>query len=750
MVLVMARSAAVGLSLLLSAFCSLVHAQVCADYTLRSHFVNSTPLANPRFNAIEVVGARAYAVATVEYYGLGSYFHIFDVTDPIVLNPMSNLSNRTGGSDLEVRGDLVYIVGEGKLIIVNVSDEMNPVEVGVLSLGDVSHSLSLVGEMAFIALLNSGQLAVVDVQVPATPVKVGSLVLGAPANCVLAIENHAYVGLSNGLSVVEVSDPANPVLLGNYPPGPIKGLAREGNYLIAGFSEAYRKLSVIDISDPDSPLQIGKFQGSHEYRGVAVAGTTAFAAASDGQYTWVDIFDISDPTQPIFAMTTNVRGGRYPGSLGVGDGVVYSANDQTADGCVEVLALKQHEFTEQTPSSSITTSGALKAMRVHGNLAYLASSTFPGPGRALALYDVSDPSQPLLVGSGLSPGAAPGAVDGDGSSAFIVGYQLLESFDISAPPTFSVVESLPVPNLNPSAMQLSGSYVHVVDLFSGLHVFDVSDPVHMVEVGQHQTAGGAYRDLYVENGYAYLARDDKLEIVDVTVPTNPSLVYAVPYAVSRVLVTAGRAYTQYYSWVGILDVSNPTAPVLLGEQELPAWCQNIAIDGDLLYASSVLEGVSLVDITDPVDMEIVGMFSPPPNPITNSIHVASNSLITFCKNCEGNPPVALVFPRPCGLVSAIDQTPGASTVTIEAFPNPFNPDVEIRLQVPKAGRVSVSVFDVSGRRVAGIHDGHLVAGEHRFRWTGSNDHGEAAASGTYFVRVDAGSRAQTTKVTLLK
>ncbi|HMB68139.1 MAG TPA: FG-GAP-like repeat-containing protein [bacterium] len=83
-------------------------------------------------------------------------------------------------------------------------------------------------------------------------------------------------------------------------------------------------------------------------------------------------------------------------------------------------------------------------------------------------------------------------------------------------------------------------------------------------------------------------------------------------------------------------------------------------------------------------------------------------------------------------------------------PNPFRESVAVRFDLARAGRASVGVFDVRGRRVAGLAAGPLPAGSHRVFWDGRGDGGEPVAAGVYFVRLDAAGAVWTRKVLRLR
>ena len=91
-----------------------------------------------------------------------------------------------------------------------------------------------------------------------------------------------------------------------------------------------------------------------------------------------------------------------------------------------------------------------------------------------------------------------------------------------------------------------------------------------------------------------------------------------------------------------------------------------------------------------------------------------------------------------------------ATTTLEAAPNPFNPVTEIRFELPRAGRVSLEVIDVRGRRVRRLADGHHAAGPHSIRWTGRDERGRALASGVYWLRLRSADGTTSRAVTLVQ
>jgi choice-of-anchor B domain-containing protein len=89
--------------------------------------------------------------------------------------------------------------------------------------------------------------------------------------------------------------------------------------------------------------------------------------------------------------------------------------------------------------------------------------------------------------------------------------------------------------------------------------------------------------------------------------------------------------------------------------------------------------------------------------------------------------------------------PGAF-VLAPPFPNPFTDAATLALIVAEPQRVRIEMYDAAGRRVAGIHDGPLEAGtEYRFRIDASG-----LSGGTYFVRVVGERFGETKELTLVR
>ncbi len=83
------------------------------------------------------------------------------------------------------------------------------------------------------------------------------------------------------------------------------------------------------------------------------------------------------------------------------------------------------------------------------------------------------------------------------------------------------------------------------------------------------------------------------------------------------------------------------------------------------------------------------------------------------------------------MLSDVPENPGIGVTLRQNYPNPFNPRTRIDFSLERSGPVTISVFDLAGRRIADLQQGELAAGEHHVIWEGKTDDGRPVAAGQY-------------------
>ena len=84
-------------------------------------------------------------------------------------------------------------------------------------------------------------------------------------------------------------------------------------------------------------------------------------------------------------------------------------------------------------------------------------------------------------------------------------------------------------------------------------------------------------------------------------------------------------------------------------------------------------------------------------------------------------------------------------VVFQNYPNPFNSYTTIKLQILKPMVISLSIYDLNGRKVATLIDNQLLFGSKEIIW-----HAENYSSGIYFYRIEADGSSEAKKCMLIK
>jgi len=192
-----------------------------------------------------------------------------------------------------------------------------------------------------------------------------------------------------------------------------------------------------------------------------------------------------------------------------------------------------------------------------------------------------------------------------------------------------IVANLPLPGWA-SDVAISGDLAYVACQDGGLQIVDISNPVSPTLIGSLVTGTKVARvkpfDHYVlmsENGLT-------LDVVDVQNPSNPVVVGSIklPGSIQEIAVKDGYAYVADYSnWLTppprspgglrVVDVSDPTNPRLVARSESPEGLRTGLISGDYFFAVSN-KRIGIVDISTPTVPSIVGQWEPSDPPIWNA------------------------------------------------------------------------------------------------------------------------------------
>lgn len=80
-----------------------------------------------------------------------------------------------------------------------------------------------------------------------------------------------------------------------------------------------------------------------------------------------------------------------------------------------------------------------------------------------------------------------------------------------------------------------------------------------------------------------------------------------------------------------------------------------------------------------------------------------------------------------------------SQTTVKAYPNPANEQVNIEYELTREARVTLGIYDLSGRLLASLSEGNVPSGKHIVSWNGTDGSGRSIESGMYVFRLVAGN-----------
>ncbi len=299
--------------------------------------------------------------------------------------------------------------------------------------------------------------------------------------------------------------------------------------------------------------------------------------------------------------------------------------------------------------------------------------------------------------------------------------------------------------------------------YPGLRMYDIT-ATPTAPTLLHESGGEGHDSMPkgTDRLYDFHGRDDTV-IWDVTDPANavvlgviddPRIIYNHSGDVTadgRYLYICDELSTGVNADISIWNIENPQIPFRVGEiRDNNATVHNFYVVGDLGYAAYYSAGFRVYDLTDPDTPVLVGQYDTTKRTgegfigaIGAYVYLPSGNI--FVCDVENGLFAFTVTP------AIASNTPEESDFVLsQNIPNPFNPSTRIPFEVTRAGRVSLSIYDVAGRRVRRVLDREFAAGAHAAEWDGHDDAGLSVASGVYFYRMQSGARTETRRMVLLK
>ncbi len=458
---------------------------------------------------------------------------------------------------------------------------------------------------------------------------------GGEIGCVATQDHTVYLGIGPRLVALDVTDPAQPRLLGEMMPGTarITLLAVAGAY--ACVADVEGRVHVVAIGDAARLQRVASFAAPSPLHELALAGGRLYLASYAGVY----IYDLRDPTHPPQVAFYDTPG--QAERLLVSDGLAF----------VTVGAYSGYPF-RGLHIVSVAEPGAPREVAVYGrepgdggwstvaaglkgHYAYVTAG-----GGELRVLDVADPAHPVEVGTYPTGGQAfPLAATETRLTLAVDDGVLL--FDVSDAARPRQVARLRLPSAGwlaaaagdlaytverrPAGHEVgSGSYL------SMLHIVDLAGARGPTETGRFDavspmgwSSNAQARQLVALGSRLYAAADAAgLRILDVADVARPRLAgvsaasgFFYDVAVTPADPATGRSYALVADGslaqaeqpgLRLFDVTDPAKVASVGFYDSPGNAMGVAVAGHYAYLADGARGLRVVDIADPAQPVEVG------------------------------------------------------------------------------------------------------------------------------------------------
>ena len=641
-------------------------------------------------------------------------------------------------------------------------------------------------------------LVVADVSDPANPSIVGHCPHPTEAWGVSHHGDYVYVGdYADGLVVIDAADPTQPVWVRSLPTGePAWGLEVCYPYLYLAaysFNPRIGGVYVFDITDPAAPVQVGSaIAPGQGFAEVAVRDSVLYACSRvDGASSPnLVLYDISQPDTLV-----ELSSYRPPGGAAV-IGLALRSGDTLAFPSIFTKGMAVLNVADPTHPVELSTfryaSGQVEGIGVSGSRVYMLQAD---PAVGLVEVDVSDPTAPSFVNN-VSFGAAFYApVVRDSIGFFTRGGSGVDIYGLSAPLFPHKLGHAPATADKAAAR---GDLLICANASPGeLYVYDVSDP-HGPELLAASDTFLPATDLVVRGDNLYYVGGLRnigntwLVAIDISDSTMPRLAGKCLYTGScfDIAIDALRPYlyATRYMMLEVFDISNPLAPVEVAQCSLRGSAPGITVRGHLAYVADYTEGLTVVDIANPLEPHVAGWYKDPDHNEMIDVAVVRNAAVV-CNRGRGVWLLDVSDPANIRLEDTYDTPTAATKICtlqdslvavsdaravlffgVQGLGVGEDGNVSCAKRVRDALRVSptcssgcfvitsdtpdwapivAQVSSADGRIVDFLHEVPDKAGTHRWLWDVSGREAQTPA-GVYFVTVETKTGYQTARAIVVR
>ena len=499
---------------------------------------------------------------------------IVNIANPTAMTIVGSAPGPQWANGVAVYGDYVYMGGStSDLRVYNVSNPSTPQEVNSLAIPAMD--IQVVGQYAYVASLSYG-LQILSLANPALPTVVGQY--GGSAERVTVVWPLVYI-TGFVFVTINVSDPANPYLVGQFwnINGPIDVAANDMYaYTLNSTCLVDRCETLLTVTGLVNPIPPGEGELTFLGRPSQLAIYGSYIVLTNGTYGGISLINISNPNVPVAASQYRAPGNTE--DLYVSGSYVYTI----MNGGIQVVDISNPVLP--VPLGFTSVPGEVRRVAVDGSYAYITSDY----GGLIVIY-VADPNNIFEVGVDTSP-INPWGIAAAGSYAYVGAHNGFMVEDVSDPSNPVFVGSSPIPGS--IGIALRDHYALSVTCY-GLDVIDISNPLNPVNVAPSEpgncTSGQA---IGLNGNYAYLAHDG-YKIINIADPLHP-VVETTTYwgfAIFGIAIDNQLSYLATSNGIDLVDLTDPIHPEYIGNYGLPDDGNAVKASNGYIYLADGYAGI---------------------------------------------------------------------------------------------------------------------------------------------------------------
>jgi len=417
-------------------------------------YVTEYPLVN---NDTQMIKLHNTQLFIMDY----DYLRILDVSNPDSISELGSIQISGGYPyDVKVAGDKAYVADYYHIDILDISDPGNPQFLGRQSVPGLPVRIDVTGDYAYVACTNAN-VKVFDCSDAANPHEISAWVGQAPtANSIQINENRAFITTAeSGLSILDITDPAGPTLLGKYTTVNkwYNAVGLLNNVAIIADVDT---LHIVDVTVPGSPVPVTDLPVvSGMVNDIHVHEPFVFLASGPKGF---DVLDLTDPAQPQKIGNVDTPGEAL--HLDMTDTHAF-----LADGSAGVRVIDISTPANPVEVAAIASLQNAYDIAVAGDFAYVARRWSP----YIHIVDIGTPANPVRIDSFQIQLIDPLSVHIHNNTLFVAGSRGIQGFDIVNP--IQPLESINFRRVSSWVWDLKtkGNYLYAANAGMGLEVYKI-------------------------------------------------------------------------------------------------------------------------------------------------------------------------------------------------------------------------------------------------------------------------------------